>query len=403
MSRASVRLSTVWVIGRAGGTREAFDIGEAMDAVEPGHWRTSGNGHRPDPGSGFGEQASPRGPSHPPYPTAVQQYQRPAARIAVQQNGHRHAPVAPHRPAAVSPDYTRLQRRHAWRARAGSLLIAGSCLAAGGWYVPHVMDADHSLLTGTVISTGVVTLNFANSGQISKLHVQLGATVHKGEVLATEYAPQANYVVSADKAAVADEQAKIAELKAEHPAPPGQAAQIEEAQAQLAEDQALQATDQQKVTETEIVAPAGGTVIAVNGAAGEVVTAQGVKEYNTDSQEESTSQRPAFSLLPEGPQSIRETGKSGSALPVIALRTSDSWQVVALVPEDSANGISTGTRVLISVPAANITNVAGTIEEVVPTPVSTTQGVAYQAVVNIDGSAPTIPLDGMAADVRLSS
>jgi multidrug efflux pump subunit AcrA (membrane-fusion protein) len=319
------------------------------------------------------------------------------------QNSHRANSASQLRPKAVSVDHTPITGRRAWRARAGSLIIAGTCLAAAGWYVPHVMDADHSMLTGTVISTGVVTLNFANSGQISKLHVQLGAAVHKGEVLATEYAPQADYVVTADKAAVADEQAKIAELKGEKPAPPDEQAQIEAAQAQLAEDQALQATDQEKLTESEIVAPAGGTVIAVNGAPGEVVTAEGVKEYNTDSETESTSQRPAFSLLPEGPQSVRENGKSGSALPVIALRTSDSWQVVALVPEGSANGITAGTRVLISVPAANISNIAGTIEEVVPTPVSTSQGVAYQAVVNIDGNVPTIPLDGMAADVRLSS
>jgi multidrug efflux pump subunit AcrA (membrane-fusion protein) len=283
------------------------------------------------------------------------------------------------------------------------VIIAGACVACVAWYVPRVMDADHSLLTGTVISTGVVTLNFADAGQIGKLHVQLGVTVHKGEVLATQYAPQADSVLSAAKAAVAADTAKIAQLKAQKPAPADQQAQIEAAQAQLAEDQATQATDQEKLAETEILAPAGGTIVAVNGAPGEVVTAQGVKDYNTDSQEESTSQRPAFSLVPEGPQSVKENGKSGSSLPVIALRTSDAWQVVALIPEDSASGVSSGTRVFVSVPAANISNVAGTIEEVVPTPVSTAEGTAYQAVVSIDGSAPAIPLDGMAADVRLAS
>jgi multidrug efflux pump subunit AcrA (membrane-fusion protein) len=352
----------------------------------------------------------------PAYPVAqpsaypMAQQQRPASGIAVYHNGH--SPVqsgrspAPagrlHSPAA-SPGHNRLRGRRTWRARAGSLIIAGCGLVGVAWYVPHVMDADHSLLTGTVISTGVVTLNFASSGQIGKLHVQLGATVHKGELLATEYAPQADSVVSADKAAVAAELAKIAQLKAQKPAPADQQAQIEAARAQLAEDQALQATDELKLTETEIVAPSNGTIVAVNGAAGEVVTDQGVKEYATDSQEESSSQRPAFSLLPEGPQSVRQSGKSGSSLPIIALRTSDAWQVVALIPEDSASGITAGTHVLISVPAANVSNVAGTIQEVVPTPVSTTEGVAYQAVVSIDGNAPTIPLDGMAADVRLAS
>ena len=303
----------------------------------------------------------------------------------------------------MSHGQNRLRGRHAWRARAGSLIVAGCSLVGVAWYVPHVMDADHSLLTGTVISTGMVTLNFTNSGQIGKLPVRPGAAVHKGEVLATEYAPQAESVVSADKAAVIAEQAKIAQLKAQRPAPADQQAQIEAAKAQLAEDQALQATDELKLTETEIVAPASGTVVAVNGAAGEVVTAQGVKEYATDSAQQSSSQRPAFSLLPEGPQSVRQNGKSGSSLPVIALRTSDAWQVVVLIPQDSVTGVTAGTKVLISVPAAHISNVAGAIQEVVPTPVSSSDGVAYQAVVTIDGSAPATPLDGMAADVRLAS
>jgi multidrug efflux pump subunit AcrA (membrane-fusion protein) len=297
----------------------------------------------------------------------------------------------------------RPQGRHAWRARAGSLIIAGACVVAVAWYVPRVMDADHALLTGTVMSTGVVTLNFPNSGQISKINVQLGTTVHKGQLLATEYDPQGNNVVTADKAAVAAEQAKINQLKAQKPAPSDQQAQIQAAQAQLEEDQARQATDRQKLAETEILAPTAGTVVAVNGAAGEVVTAQGVKDFASDSQQESSSQRPEFSLLPEGPQSVKEDDKDQSALPVIALRTSNAWQVVALVPESSAHGIAGGDHVIISVPAADITSVPGTIEEVLPTPVSTSAGLAYQAVVTVDGSTSTVPLDGMAANVRLSS
>src|ERR1700730_7816199 len=96
----------------------------------------------------------------------------------------------------------RITRRRTWPRLAGGALIAAACVASAGWYVPRVI-ADRRLLTGTVSASGVFTLKFPASGQIGKVDVRLGQAVRKGTVLATEYAPDADSIVAADKAAIA--------------------------------------------------------------------------------------------------------------------------------------------------------------------------------------------------------
>ena len=95
------------------------------------------------------------------------------------------------------------------------MLIAVACVAGAAWYVPRVMSDDHKLLTGTVTSSGVVTLNFTYPGEISKVEsAPTQSSVREGQVLAAEYDPDAATVVAADKAAIAAVWQKIAELKA---------------------------------------------------------------------------------------------------------------------------------------------------------------------------------------------
>jgi multidrug resistance efflux pump len=304
-------------------------------------------------------------------------------------------PAAPHR----------ITKRRTWPRLAGGALIAAACVASAAWYVPRVMADDRRLLAGTVSASGVVTLNFTVPGQIGKVDVRLGQAVRKGQVLAAEYAPDSASIVTADKAAIAAEQTKIAELRAGGTATPADAAvakaQLAAARAQLSSGEAQLATDRLKAAATEIVAPSAGIVIAANGQPGETVTSSGIRNYATDSGQHPTVQEPKFSLLPEGPQPVRHAAASGSPLPVIALRVSTAWQVVALVPEGSVSGIKAGQRVTISVPAAGITSIAGQVQQVVPAPVDTAQGISYQAVITVTGRAQNAPMNGMAANIRL--
>lgn len=124
------------------------------------------------------------------------------------------------------------------------------------------------------------------------------------------------------------------------------------ATALLAKDQARLDTDQASLFGTRIVASDDGTVVAVNGQPGEMVSSLGVRDYSSDSGATAAGMNPQFSLLPEGPQSRIRAAGSQSELPVVALRVSDSWEVVILVPESSVSAVRTRQAVTISVPAA---------------------------------------------------
>jgi multidrug resistance efflux pump len=299
------------------------------------------------------------------------------------------------------------RRQRTWPQRVGGLVIAAACVAAVAWYVPRVTRDDRQLFTGTVTSSGIVTLNFAVSGEIGKVSVRLGQTVRKNQLLATEYAPSVYSVVAADRAAIAAQQAKMAQLRAAAAADPaaaaGDDAQLAAEKAQLALDDAQLETDQAKQTATEIIAPSGGKVIAANGQPGQTVTSAGIRNYFTDSAQATTSQGPAFSLLPEGPQTVHRTSAGQTSLPVVALRVSDSWQIVALIPEGSISRISEGSSVTISVPACHITAVPGHVSEILPDPTSTSAGTFYQAVITITEVPKIAPLNGMTADIRVGS
>jgi hypothetical protein len=151
------------------------------------------------------------------------------------------------------------------------------------------------------------------------------------------------------------------------------------------------------------VAPSAGTVLAVNGLPGETADAAGVRDYSSQPQGTPIAQRPLFSLFPEGPQSgVAANGSNAAApLPVIALRTSSTWQVTVLVPETSVKDVRPGQPVTIDVPAAGITAAGGRVAELLSTPVVTSQGVAYQAMVSVIGHRQDAPPTGMAANVQL--
>ena len=334
----------------------------------------------------------------------------PAARPGV--SGRPDAAVPPAGSSPPASAALRPIRAHrTWQQLVGGVLIVAVCVAAAVWYVPRVMRTDSRLLSGTVVNSGVVTLNFTGSGQIDAMRVHLGERVRKGEVLATEYAPNVSSVLSADTAAIVSDRTKLVALRTvrtpRHGGRPAVAAtagapQISAERAQLKLDEAQLADDQVRLAAARIVAPAAGLVIAANGRTGEAVTPAGIRDYPATVGRVPASQRPLFSLLPEGPQSQSHVAAGGSALPVVAVRTSSSWQVAALVPEASVSRLSPGRRVTIAVPAAQIGAVPGRIAEVLSDPVSTPQGTEYQALVTITGHVERLPLSGMAADVKLA-
>ena len=337
-----------------------------------------------------------------------------SASLGTSTNGTRPDPASPDRMLADAHDTrvsggppARIRKHWTWSQRIGGLLIASICVFAALWYAPRVIRSDRRVLTGTVASSGVVTLNFTDPGQIKQINVRLGQRVRKGQVLATEDAPQIEFRIASEKAAIAYDRAKASQLQAAEVAYPARsavdAAQISADKAQLALDEARLAADRLREASTQILAPSSGVVVSANGAPGETATPTGVRDYVAGSQRPLPAQQPQFSLFPEGPRSVPRSSPGAYSLPVIALRSSGTWRVVVLIPEDSVWRIRPDSKVAVTVPAAHLAGVPGLIDAVLPAPVPTSTGTAYQAEVTITGHTRSLPLNGMAANIQVGS
>ena len=80
-----------------------------------------------------------------------------------------------------------------------------------------------------------------------------------------------------------------------------------------------------------------------------------------------------------------------------------AWQVTVLVPESEIQQVHPGQALTVAVPAVGLSGIHGTIQQVSPTPVSTSIGTAYQAIVRITGHQRVTPPGGMTANVQLGS
>ena len=288
-------------------------------------------------------------------------------------------------------------RRFAGRAqRLGGIVLAAVSVVGVALYVPSILAADSRSFTGVVSSSGIASLNFAASGRVGSVRVHLGQAVRRGELLATETGAARTAAVRADRAAITADKANLAALQVDGSA----AASITAAQAQLAKDRARRATDRMKLVATQIVAPRGGTVVAIFGQPGETVSPAGLRSSAARAQA-SPGQQPRFSLLPSGPTASLRAG--GMALPVIALRTGGGWQVRLLIPQTDTSAVKVGGNVTISVPAAQLTGIKGTITELSPVPVASSGSASYEAVVQVPGRTRITPLSGMTANVQLGS
>ncbi len=183
---------------------------------------------------------------------------------------------------------------------------------------------------------------------------------------------------AAVRAAITADRANLAALRADRSA----AASIAAAQAQLARDRARRAADRGKLAATEIVAPASGTVVAIDGQPGELVSPAGLSS--------SAARAPASPRPQQAP-------------PVITLRTGGGWQVRLLIPRADRSAAKVGGTATISVPAAQVSGVEGTITQVSAAPASSSGPAAYEAVVQVIGQTLVAPHNGLTANVQLGS
>ncbi len=278
--------------------------------------------------------------------------------------------------------------------RAGGALIAVACVLTCCWYVGQIASANRDVITGSVTSAGVIDLNFAAAGVVADVLVHVGERVRKDQLLATEFAPDAAAIATADAEAVTADRAQLGAQTG--------AVSVAGDRAQLARDEAKLAADEQVIAQSRIVAPAAGVVTAVDAQPGQTAEPAGIREDVGDPAP--ASPPPLFSLLPLSPQVSAKTGMTGAAtLPMIQLQISGGWEVLALIPASTAPSVRTGLAVRVSVPAVGLGGVPGVVQELLAAPVATAEGDMYEAIVTVasrsHGAEP--PLEGMTANIAL--
>ena len=171
----------------------------------------------------------------------------------------------------------------------------------------------------------------------------------------------------------------------------GQRAQVEDARAGVV-------IAQRDVNETVITAPAAGTITAINGTTGEVVSAPSA----------------VTALAPGGaaplPETSGGTGTStgGSSTPgagaFLTLDAADSFQVVVPFEEADAARVLPGQPVQVTVDALPNDTLTGRVVTVAPSGVDLSGIISYYATVVVDGGADRLR-DGQTAeaDVRVES
>ena len=282
--------------------------------------------------------------------------------------------------------------------RLGGILLAAASVVGAALYVPSILAADSRSFTGVVSSSGIASLNFAASGRVGSIRVHLGQAVRQGELLATETGAARTAVVRADRAAITADKANLAALQAD-----GSAAA------------SITAGPGPAGPRTGPGGPRTGGSWSpprswrpgardrrrhLPGSLTRRVSPAGLRSSGVHAQASPGQQR-RFSLLPSG--LMASLRAAGMALPVIALRTGGGWQVRLLIPPTGTSAVKVGGNVTISVPAAQLTGIKGTITELSPRPVASSGSASHEAVVQVPGRTRITPLSGMTANVELSS
>lgn len=279
------------------------------------------------------------------------------------------------------------------------MLVAVALIVATVVLVRRVVADTSNTFSAVVTTDGVANLNFGGSGRVVAIKVRPGQTVRQGQLLARQANGASPDEVTADKDAITADNAQIKQLT-QAGGDGSVSAALSDARHELVVDRARYAAHRAAAAAGYILAPSAGVVLAVNAQPGDTATGAGVRQYGAVDQSATVVQRPQFSLLPKGPQSTVTRTQAG-LLPVVSVRTSSRWQLLAQVPEKGLRSVHVGSRVSIHVPAVRLDHFGGRVTQVLPSPVMASGSVMYRVLVSVNSATRTPPLPGMTADVRL--
>jgi multidrug efflux pump subunit AcrA (membrane-fusion protein) len=231
-----------------------------------------------------------------------------------------------------------------------------------------------------------LTLN-QDQGAVSKAQAQLPVT----EAQAQESIDAAQATVNSAQASL-----NVANYQSTLQASPGSATSQAQAQANLNQAESQLAQVQSEVNAASLVAPNGGVVTAVYGAAGESLGPDGVHVYQSPAAIPA-NQSSGFTLFPSQPasQGASTSGQSGSQ-PLIEL-VGGLQQIMAQIPEAQVASVQVGKPATVAISALNL-KASGVVTQLGLSPTRGTNGVTYDVIVDLNRAVSGL-LPGMSATV----
>jgi len=198
-------------------------------------------------------------------------------------------------------------------------------------------------------------------------------------------------VITADQRTLADAQAQVSIAG-------GQSAQaltslqasLAAAEAELARDQGSLAGAAATAASQVLRAPISGTVVSVDGAPGETVSAGGVADQAPSGA--SIAVTPGFTLFPST-QTV--SGQALAATPVVVIKGQAPTYAEILVPEGAIGQVRIGDAVSFAPAEQGLAPVQGVVQQIFPRPVVAAGVVSYEVQARLVGRIPANLLTGV--------
>lgn len=225
---------------------------------------------------------------------------------------------------------------------------------------------------GTLFPQQLMYVNFSVAGQLSQLSVKVGDTVTAGQRLAQLDTSAQQAALASAQAALASAEAALAAAQAAR-----NAQQVAAAQSQIASAQAQLQKAQSDLSNAVLTAPVAGTVLQVNSAVGETVSA-GVTRV------------PALAGSSNGiiDPTVATNNAAGTAF--IVLGSAGAYQVSAAFDQASAAQLSVGQTGTVSFDALPGLTIPGTVAAIASSATQVNGVPEYYASMTLTGSDPRL-------------
>ena len=263
-------------------------------------------------------------------------------------------------------------------------------------------------LTGTLAATHQQGANFAVAGKVTLVAVTPGTKVTAGQVLATVDPATLELTVTKAEATLAAAQSQLAADQTAQAAGGTGAptdAKLASDQASLESSFAALISAKQDVTDATLVAPIAGTVIAVNVAPGDAVTAKagsstsssstaaaasaastatGSSGANRSTASGSGAAQPGAQTGASTGAATTGTGTSTASTDLFVIQDLSAFQVTGTMTAANAAEITAGLNVIVT-PSSSTGTVAGTVTSIDPIPTVSNGTATFPYVVTITG------------------